>query len=72
MRSLSSKASGCIFPRKLLATPSVSPQVQKNHSFKVFDKDKKMFRKIQKNSVASPKDFLKSAYFHLKFTDENH
>jgi hypothetical protein len=30
MRSLSSKASGCIFPRKLLATPSVSPQVQKN------------------------------------------
>jgi signal transduction histidine kinase len=31
MRSLSSKASGCIFPRKLLATPSVSPQVQKNH-----------------------------------------
>jgi tetratricopeptide (TPR) repeat protein len=32
MRSLSSKASGCIFPRKLLATPSVSPQVQKNLS----------------------------------------
>jgi Uma2 family endonuclease len=30
MRFLSSKASGCIFPRKLLATPSVSPQVQKN------------------------------------------
>jgi protein tyrosine phosphatase (PTP) superfamily phosphohydrolase (DUF442 family) len=35
MRSLSSKASGCIFPRKLLATPSVSPQVQKNHQDKV-------------------------------------
>jgi transposase-like protein len=35
MRSLSSKASGCIFPRKLLATPSVSPQVQKNPLRKV-------------------------------------
>jgi hypothetical protein len=33
MRSLSSKASGCIFPRNLLATPSVSPQVQKNQDY---------------------------------------